>query len=108
MRFRWSKGVTIEEMKEALMPPFQIEMTPLHTSDTDLSLLIDSRQEFKVAADTLTARLSRFRAVLTQREAAAFTAKDMELRKKIFELYPKDRITPFPWGFSEEPRFRVA
>jgi len=99
----------MEEMKEKLEPAFQIEMTFLRSADMDdLSLLKDSRQEFKVAADTLIARLSSFRALLAQREAAPFTERDMELRKKILELYPRNRPSPFPWQFSEEPIFQVG
>jgi hypothetical protein len=42
-----------------------------------------------------------------QREAAPFTAKDAELREKLFEMYNRDRPTPFPWAFLEEPKFVV-
>jgi len=62
----------------------------------------------KVSADTLSAMLSRFRALLYQKEAAPFTARDMELRKKVLELYTRDRSTPFLWGFRSEPKFEIA
>ena len=87
----------MQEVIEKLVPSFVIEMTPVHRYDLSVSLFKDSRQEFKVTADTLMVRFSKFRAVLTQKEAASFTERDLELQRKIFELYPKDRSTPLPW-----------
>lgn len=63
------------------------------------------KKEVIVKADTLTASLSLYRAVLSQEKASPFTIKDMTLREKIFELYPQNRPTPFPFLFSPEPKF---
>ena len=52
--------------------------------------------------------LSSFRAVLYQKEAKPFTAKDIELRKKVFTLYTRDRPTPFPFMYGREPKFEKA
>lgn len=108
VRFRWWKGVSIEEIKEKLGQAFQLRPIIMPRGDMEISFAKDDRDEFSVAADTLIARLSGFRAVLVQKEAAPFTARDMELRKKVLELYPQSRPTPFPWEFSEEPKFQVA
>ncbi len=41
-------------------------------------------------------------------EAEPFTARDMELRRRMMELYPRKRPTPFPFMFGREPEFEVA
>ena len=51
--------------------------------------------------------LSPMRAVLSQKEAAPFTKKDVELRKKVLEFYPRSRPTPFPWQFISEPEYEA-
>jgi len=76
--------------------------------ERDLSFLKDERDELRVSADTLSVILSRLRAVLYQKEAAPFTARDVELRKRVLELYPKNRETPFPLLFIHEPKFETA
>ena len=64
-------------------------------------------KELKVGADTLNAILSIFSGTLYQKEAVPFTTRDVELRKKVLEMYPRSRPTPFPWSFSDEPKFEV-
>jgi len=32
----------------------------------------------------------------------------MELRRRLLEVYPRDRPSPFPWAFSDEEPFEVA
>ena len=61
-----------------------------------------------MAADTLVALLSPTRAVLYQKKPSPFTVRDMELRRKILELYPRSRVTSLPISFRDEPRFEVA
>jgi hypothetical protein len=64
------------------------------------------RDEIKVKADTLTVSISRMKAVLFQKNAVPFTEKDVLLRKKIFEMYP--RISPFPFQlYRKEPKFET-
>ncbi len=75
--------------------------------ELELTLRMDERDELLVKSETLTAFLSPFRAVLSQKKPAPFTSKDMELRKRIIELYPKERPTPLPMQFSSEPRFEI-
>ena len=96
------------KVSEDLSELFSVEMFVPPSDERELVFKKDERKELKVSADTLTARLSVFRAVLTQKEAAPFTARDLELRKKVLGLYPRSRPTPFPWLFSHEPKFEVA
>lgn len=108
VRFRWWQGADLKKVSEELSDEFSVETIEMPKSKYDIALLKDERYELKVNADTLTALLSRFRAVLSQRESAPFTEKDMKLRERILELYPRSRSTPFPWVFSVEPKFEVV
>ena len=108
VRFRWWSRVDLEKIAEDLRAPFSVKKIDWPRDERDLSLLKDERAELEVKADTLTARLSYFRALLTQKEAAPFTEKDEELRRRVTEIYPRDRPTPFPWQFIHEPKFEVA
>ncbi|RJS90132.1 hypothetical protein CW700_01645 [Candidatus Bathyarchaeota archaeon] len=60
-----------------------------------------------VKADTLSAFLSAWRAVLFQKYKAPFTKRDLELREILFRLYPRITPTPLPFSFSQEPPFEV-
>ena len=110
VRFVWQRGFRIDELVESLKGDFT---WTLHSYEDeryfmyDLSFLRGLRWEVRVKADTLSAFLSPFKAVLFQRIGAPFTRKDMELRRIVLLLYPHSRPTPFPWEFSEEPRFIV-
>jgi len=108
VRFRWLHGINMEEVASELTEDFTVEAMKTFESDRDMTLYRGHREELKVAADSLTARLSLTRAVLYQREPVPFTARDMRLRARILELYPRSRVTPLPLMFSDEPRFEVA
>jgi len=108
VRFRWWSRVDLKKVSEDLSELFRVEMFVPPSGERELVFRKDEREELKVSADTLTAWLSVFRAVLSQKEAAPFTARDLELRKKVLELYPRSRPTPFPWLFGHEPKFEVA
>lgn len=97
-RFRWLKKVDINKVAKELGEKFTVE--ELLTSPPRLS--IGYREKIKIKADTLTVRLSPFRAILYQREPERFTEKDMELRKRILELYPRSKSEPYKLG-SKEP-----
>lgn len=107
VRFRWWSRVDLQKVSEDLSGLFSVEMIVLPSGERELVFKKDERRELKVSADTLTAWLSVFRAVLSQKEAFPFTARDLELRKKVLELYPRSRPTPFPWLFVHEPKFEV-
>jgi len=74
----------------------------------EISIFKDIRSELEVKSETLLAHLSPFRAVLSKKKPIPFTSKDMELRKRVIELYPHERPTPFPWEFSKEPHFETV
>lgn len=74
----------------------------------DISPYAGQRWEILVKADTLSAFLSAWRAILFQKVWAPFTRRDIELRKIVLSLYPRNRSTPFPWAFSPpEPPFEI-
>jgi hypothetical protein len=108
IRFKWWWGADLKEVADELGKEYTVTAVTAKKEGVEISLYKDQRDELKVAADTLTALISPFRAVLSQKERAPFTERDMALRKKIFELYPRDRPTPFPWEWSIEPKFEVA
>lgn len=109
VRFRWWSFIDLDETaKEFKSKNYIVVKHEMPKGDREFSLGIDHRNELTIKSDTLTVRLSSFRAYLSQNEAAPFTKKDMELRKRMLELFPRNRPTPFPWDFILEPKFEVA
>lgn len=109
VRYAWWREVDIDELSRQLSTKFEVK--PVKTPEStvyEFSLYKDVRREVLVKADTLKAYISRFRAVLFQRDRAPFTPRDMELRRRLLEVYPRDRPSPFPWAFSDEEPFEVA
>ena len=107
VRYRWWDRVDLERAAEELGEKYTVEWSSGPTSDTDIDIRREEKTILRVKADTLGAYLDVYKAVMYQREAAPFTAKDSELREKLFERYNRDRPTPFPWSFLEEPKFVV-
>lgn len=107
VRFVWWKSHNLEELATKLKERFTlVSHTMLRKKEqSELAIHKDSREEIQLKADTLSALLSKHRAALFQKQKVPFTRKDMELRKKILDLYPRDSPTPFPWSFSSEPKF---
>jgi len=109
VRFRWWSSIDSflleEEMRELDMDVTKLKIPEY---ELNLSLQKEYRDELIVKSDTLTAHLSQFRAVLTQKEDKPFTSKDMKLRQKIIEVYQHSRPTPLPWNYVDEPLFKVA
>ena len=108
VRFRWWSRVDLEKASKDLEKFFSVERISLPSDKNEFSMYKDEREELKVTADTLTAFLSAFHVVLSQKTAAPFTSKDVALRKQILEMYPQSRPTPFPWSFSWEPKYELA
>ncbi len=108
VRWKWTEfsKAELERISEDFSKSFSVTMIDNH--EDNVSLYRNLREELRVRADTLTAFLSPFRAVIFQREAAPLTARDMKLRKKLLELYPRNRMSPLPWDFFFEPKFEVA
>jgi hypothetical protein len=107
VKFRWWKKADLGEIAEKFKEKYSVEKIDYPRSDTELALYKDAREEIKIKADTLSVRVSNFRAVLYQQEHAKFTSRDADLREEIGKIYPNDRSTPFPWMFSVEPEFEV-
>lgn len=97
----------LNEVSKEMGRKFSKEDLTMPKNDREFSFFKEIRAEIKVRADTLSAYLSPSRVILFQKEPAPFTAKDMELREKILELYPRNRPTPLPLFFSEEPKFEI-
>ena len=108
VRFKWGTGVEIEKISEDLDGEYELIMRSRPTDEVEIALHREDRNELEVKSDTLTAMLSSFRATLSQKISTPFTHRDMELRKLVSELYPRERPTPFPWMFSSEPEFERA
>jgi len=103
-RFKWWTHVDLDEAEKEFSS-FKIRRRKWKTSEYEVNLYKDEQDELTVLADTLTAILTPFHALLNQSTSAPFTSKDMELREKVLKLYPRTRPTPFPWEFSNEPKF---
>jgi hypothetical protein len=109
VRFRWWSAVDLKAVDEEMRAlEFEIKRLEIPKYELELTLQKEYRDELVVKADTLTAHLSQFRAVLTQKEAKPFSRRDMKLRKRIVEIYPQNRPTPLPWDYVAEPKFEVA
>lgn len=109
VRFRWWSAVDIEAVDEEMKAQrFDVKNMEIPKYELELAFQKEYRDELVVKADTLTAHLSQFRAILTQKKAESFTPRDMELRKRIIEVYPRNRPTPLPWDYIAEPKFEVA
>jgi len=108
VRFTWFKNVDLHKVAKELSGKFEAKMVTIAWGDMEISVSDDMREELRIEADTLSAFLSILKVVLFQREPAPFTARDMELRKRMMELYPRERPTPFPFMFGREPNFEVV
>ena len=108
VRYTWWKDIDLKEVASVLNGIFHIKPKKMPGDDREIALYKDYREGLNVKADTLGVYLSPIRAVLYQRESAPFTARDVDLRERIIELYPHDRPTPFPLFYSVEPKFEVA
>ena len=105
VRFRWWDKANLESIAEELGVEYGTEWSMGPGTDEEINLRKDERSVLKVRSDTLGAYLDVYKAVMFQKDAAPFTVKDAELRERLLELYDKERPTPFPWQFLEEPRF---
>jgi hypothetical protein len=107
VRFLWWGSVDLEKMEEEFEEYVEGWREPPET-ENGRHIHIYNLRELKLKADTLQAYLSTQRAVLFQRERKPFTKRDVELRRRIFEIYPRDRSTPLPWLLLDEPKFELA
>jgi len=108
VQFTWLRAHEPVELVEMLKSKFAVTPPRLEKENrADISPYIGQRWEVLVKADTLSGFLGATRAVLFQTRRAPFTQRDVELRRIVFMLYPHNRSTPFPWGFTHEPPFEI-
>ena len=106
VRFLWADSVDLDAMAEEFaeyvvgwrIPPESLSKMDFH---------IYNLKELKLKADTLSVFISITRAILFQRKQASFTNRDAELRRRVFEIFPRSRPTPFPFLVVDEPDFEV-
>lgn len=107
VRFRWWRPQDLDEVVNELNGLYEVSKKIRPRDEVELTLYGDQRDEVTLKADTLAAILGSYKAILYQKEWKPFTAKDLALRKKVFELYDKTTPTPFPWGGDSEPRYDI-
>ena len=106
-RFRWMRPLDLDTAVAELGDDFAAVKRIRPKDDTELTLYGDQRDEVTAYADTLSAALGSYRAILYQRERRPFTEKDLRLRAWVLKNYDKATPTPFPWGGDSEPRYDV-
>ena len=106
VRFLWAASVDLEAMEEEFAEYVVGWRIPPET-ESKMHLHLYNLRELKLKADTLNVFMSLVRVVLFQVERAPFTPRDMELRRRVLGIYPRNRPTPFPFLVNDEPRFEV-
>jgi len=104
VRVRWFRGHDLTAFSSELSRDFTVVRPFVSSKDWYLHRELGS---LLVRADTLYALLETDKATLYQKEAAPFTRKDLELRERIFKLYPHTLRAPAAF-FVQEPPFEVS
>jgi hypothetical protein len=128
-RFRWWHDADLWKVSRILSSQFDVEWIFMpsynRTKFTWAGKLVDNIKAIaaylfpsvqklwvsdwlKVKADTLTAYLFPLKALLFQKEYKPFTNRDMELRRKVLELYPYNRSSLISFGLVNEPKIPLA
>jgi hypothetical protein len=107
VRWRWWDRIDVDELAEELSEIYEVKAIPDHGWDLELTYMKEMRDRYLIKSDTLTVFLSIFRVIMTQKKPAAFTERDLELRKRMLELFPEERPTFLPWQRSSEPEFET-
>lgn len=107
IRYTWWDIVDLDEVRRELESQFEVTELFVPSSYWEMVLFPYHREHLHVRADNLTVRLSQMRAILFQKDWAPFTERDVELRRRIREIYSRDQITPLPFAFRSEPEFEV-
>ncbi len=107
VRWRWWDRIDVDGLAQELSEEYEVKAIPDYGWDLELTYHKEMRDRYMIKSDTLTVFLSIFRVVMTQRKPAPFTAKDVELRKRMLELFPEERPTFLPWQFSTEPEYET-
>lgn len=107
VRWTWENKIDVDKLSHELSKKYKVETIPDHGWDLELTLMKEARDRYLIKSDTLTVFLSVFRVVMVQKEAAPFTARDLELRIRLLELFPKERPTFLPMQSNNEPEFQI-
>lgn len=94
-RYRWWKPLDIDEFASNLGDAFQVSFRENLIAEDKIEIFSQDRREIRVCADTVSALISPYRAVLYQREPAKLTEKDRKLLEIVMEAYPRGHYTPF-------------
>lgn len=97
----------MSQVEKEMRDVFEVQQLKVYSDKSEIVVDPYAREELRVSADTISARLAPMRAVLYQKDPAPFTARDLDLRSRILKLYPRNRSTPFPFFYQEEPKFEV-
>lgn len=97
----------MEELEPKFQDDFEIKRLNVPTGERDITPSPFEREGLCIHADTIKARLAPMRAVLFQKDHAPFTERDLELRRKVIEIYPRNRASPFTLGLLPEPKFEI-
>ena len=107
VRFTWWGVVDVEGLQEEFEDDYDARLVLPPEDESKTSIHIKDVRELRVKADTLSAFLLPSRAVLSQKEKAPFTGRDLRLRERVLEIYPHSRPTPLPFMLGDEPEFEV-
>jgi hypothetical protein len=105
VRFRWGEPLDLDRMRTMLSGSFRITVLGTPHEEDGLTFSSTEKGEVKIAADTLSAILEPYRAVIFQREAKPFTRLDVALRGEVARLYEK--LGPYRSKPIQEPDFET-
>jgi hypothetical protein len=108
IRYRWWKVIDVDKLANEFSEEYNVKSIKDHGWDLELTLMKEARDRYLIKSDTLTVFLSIYRVVMVQKVAAPFTAKDMKLRNRLLELFPKERQTVLAIRSIPEPEFEIA
>ena len=106
--FKWWNPADLEELSKSLNVNYEVTSHKGESGDNDPALYIDERDELEVKSKNMVAFISKFRATLSQVNDSSLKLKDVELREIIHDNFPRDRPTPFPWEWNDEPELKAA
>ena len=108
IRYTWWDIIDVDAIVAVLEEAFEVTELFVPSSFWEIALFPYHREHYRVEADTLSARISQMRAILYKREWAPLTERDMELRRRIREIYGRNLIAPLPVTRITEPEFEEA
>jgi hypothetical protein len=100
--FRWLKPLDLDGAAAELCATYEVAKKLSPRGDVELSLYKEQRDVVTVKADTLSATLGLYRAVLFQKERKSFTTRDTALQAWVLKNFDKSTPTPFPLGGDSE------